>query len=199
LPIFYPNYKQINVSQDIDLFGLGSDIGVRFRLFSLLNEYSKRNNLNSFIRIFHRPAKNLKQYKWKYRLVETLSSQDVMTPPEHFNSPIITGKSMSTSDYQTMILRSRVIIDSNAPHQDGLTARFMWALGAGRKIITTNKAVSEYDFYTPEQIFVVDDIDTFLKTKEFDDFLKSPYIMPVQIKSIIEVYRLDNWIRTLLR
>ena len=35
----------------------------------------------------------------------------------------------------------------------------MWALGIGRKIITTNSSVVSYDFYDHNQIYIVDDVN----------------------------------------
>ena len=194
LPIYWPLLKNEYVSQDIDMFGLGSDVGQRFQLFSSLNDYSNKYNLRSFIKIYLKPVDNISKYKLKYKIVETLSSKSVMVPPFHFSSPIVTNQSLSTSDYMHMIMRSKIVIDSNAPHQDGLTARFMWALGAGRKIITTNKAVRQYDFYTPEQIYVVEDIEGLISNSHFDNFVQSDFKMQNNIRSKIETYRIDKWL-----
>ena len=73
----------------------------------------------------------------------------------------------------------------------------MWALGAERKIITTNTAVKQYDFYTPEQIFVVDDVCHFVDDPAFDIFVKTEYHMSSDMRKIVESYRIDNWINNL--
>lgn len=200
LPIFWPLLDKRELPQDIDLFGMGSDIGIRFRLFSILDDYSKKKGLNSFIRILLRPVKNINRYKWKYRIIETLSSKSVMTPPNHLNSPIITSQFISTAEYIQMIRRSKVIVDSNPlQRQDGLTARFMWALGAEKKIITTNAMVKKYDFYTPEQIYVVEDVENFITDSAFESFMNSEYHMSDDVRSKIETYRIDNWIKLLFK
>lgn len=120
-----------------------------------------------------------------------------MTPPEWHNSPLITHELLPTSQYRELIKRSKIILDSNAAHQDGLTARFMWALGEEAKIVTTNVAVKKYDFYTLEQIYVIDNIDSFSPGEDFDEFVKTPLIMQKDHREIIRRYRIDNWINTL--
>lgn len=197
-PIYWINDEEAAPGQDLKFFGMGSDIGCRFALFSKLEEYSNANGYNSFIKIYLDRQDNMRKYRFKYRIVEALSSKSVMTPPDHFQAPIVTHESMSTAHYRMMIRRSEIIIDSNAPHQDGLTARFMWALGAEKKIVTTNAAVKEYDFYTPQQIYVVDDIETFTESDSFRVFVNSEYRMSESIRSKVEKYRIDNWISWLL-
>ncbi|MDR3725101.1 MAG: hypothetical protein P4K83_11515 [Terracidiphilus sp.] len=50
---------------------------------------------------------------------------------------------------------ARIVIDSEHPAQIGLTMRTIEALGAHRKLITTNPDVVNYDFYHPNNILVV--------------------------------------------
>ena len=197
LPIYWIQEKG-SYSQKIDFFGLGAYISDRYDLFSVLEDYSNKNNLNSLIKIYSPVISNERKHEWKRRLIELISAKSYMIPLERYHSKIVTHESMSTSDYRKTILRSKIVVDSNAPAQDGLTARFMWALGAERKIITTNKAVKQYDFYTPEQIFIVDDISSVVFDPEFKEFVDCEYEMPEIVRQKICRYRLDNWIKYLL-
>jgi len=52
--------------------------------------------------------------------------------------------------------RSRCILDIEHPAQRGLTMRTIEALGAGKKLITTNPAVAKHDFYDPQNIVVLE-------------------------------------------
>lgn len=55
---------------------------------------------------------------------------------------------------------SRCVLDSAQDGQVGLTIRVMEALGAKKKLISTNKDIKNYDFYCPENIYIYDgDID----------------------------------------
>jgi hypothetical protein len=48
------------------------------------------------------------------------------------------------------------ILDIHHPGQTGLTLRTIEALASGRKLITTNPAVRDHDFFDPSRILVID-------------------------------------------
>ena len=76
--------------------------------------------------------------------------------------------------------------------QIGLTIRVFEALGAEKKLITTNTDIVNYDFYCEENIYVYDGM--------FDleaPFFKMPYKKIEQ--DIYEKYSLRNWLSILLR
>ena len=52
--------------------------------------------------------------------------------------------------------RSKVIIDVEHPRQRGLTMRTIETFGAGKKLITTNADVKQYDLFDPANILVID-------------------------------------------
>jgi len=197
LPIYWIEYEGDKVEQDIDMFGMGACIDGRYQLFTTLKDYSDSHNLNSYIKLYLSKPANMRATRWKTYIVNGLSSKNVMPHLKWYSSPLITHEQIPTSEYRKLIKRSRIILDSNAAHQDGLTARFMWALGEERKIITTNRAVKEYNFYTPEQIFVVEDVDNLLADLSLDRFVNSDYQMNDIVKKKVNAYRIDNWIKTL--
>jgi hypothetical protein len=51
---------------------------------------------------------------------------------------------------------SSIILDINHPDQRGLTMRTFEALGAGKKVITTNREIKKYAFYNSNNIYVID-------------------------------------------
>ncbi len=55
-----------------------------------------------------------------------------------------------------IIRKSKIVIDIQHPKQSGLTMRTIEILGAGRKLITTNRDVKNYDFYNSSNILIVD-------------------------------------------
>lgn len=197
LPIYWIEYEGDKVEQDIDMFGMGACIDGRYQLFTTLKDYSDSHNLSSYIKLYLSKPANMRATRWKTYIVNGLSSKNVMPHLKWYSSPLITHEQIPTSEYRKLIKRSRIILDSNAAHQDGLTARFMWALGEERKIITTNRAVKEYNFYTPEQIFVVEDVDNLLADLSLDRFVNSDYQMNDIVKKKVNAYRIDNWIKTL--
>ncbi len=98
---------------------------------------------------------------------------------------------MSAAEIQKLMEQSFCILDAPQKGQSGLTMRVIEALGAKRKLITTNREVVEYDFYTPENIYVFDG------TFDFDHvFFHTPYrALPAEI---YEKYSLRNWLSVML-
>lgn len=87
---------------------------------------------------------------------------------------------------------SRIIIDIQHPKQTGLTMRTIEALGARRKLITTNSNIKNYDFYRPENIYVIDR----QKPKIDINFMKTDYI---ELDSkIYQKYSISGWINDIL-
>lgn len=91
------------------------------------------------------------------------------------------------SEYLKKIENSSVIFDFTLIGQSGLTIRFMESIFLRKKIITNNKCVRNYDFYNPQNVFIigVDDIC------ELKKFIESSYI-DID-KSIIDRYEFTNW------
>lgn len=100
-------------------------------------------------------------------------------------------KPLSKDDVIKKISESRIIIDIQHPEQTGLTMRTIEALGACRKLVTTNPDIIKYDFYKRENIWVLD-----RQSPNFDEsFFKEEY-SPIE-KEIYEKYSLPYWIDTL--
>lgn len=98
---------------------------------------------------------------------------------------------LSFDEYDSIYKESKCILDSPQAGQTGLTIRAIEALGANKKLITTNSDIRNYDFYKPENIYVYEG--------EFDyssSFFHSPY-MPLE-KEIYEKYSLRSWLKTIL-
>lgn len=91
--------------------------------------------------------------------------------------------------YLETVGRSKAILSVMAGHQVGLDLRAMESIFFEKKYITTNQDIVNYDFYDPQNIFVIG-------KDNFDDlveFVNSPYkkIDP----KIIDEYDFHNWIK----
>lgn len=64
--------------------------------------------------------------------------------------------SLSKEEIGRVFRQSRAILDIEHPRQRGLTMRTFETLGAGKKLVTTNRHVVEEDFYHPDNVLVVD-------------------------------------------
>lgn len=67
-------------------------------------------------------------------------------------------------------INADIILEINHLGQSGVSLRTIEAILLNKKLITTNKSIVEYEFYNPDQIFILDDnynqLETFL-TSEF--------------------------------
>ncbi|AUS03987.1 hypothetical protein [Pseudotamlana carrageenivorans] len=99
---------------------------------------------------------------------------------------------MSLNDVKTNILQATIVLDIQKNDQKGLSFRVFEALGYHKKLITTNADIVNYDFYNPNNIFVLD-----LKNIEIPrSFFETPYQeIPTQI---LYKYTLNGWIETVL-
>lgn len=63
---------------------------------------------------------------------------------------------MSKANVQDVFKNSFSIFDIEHPLQRGLTMRSIEALGAGKKLVTTNKSIVDEDFYNSQNIHILD-------------------------------------------
>lgn len=90
------------------------------------------------------------------------------------------------------VKKSKTLIDFKRDEHDGLSLRFFEAIQYGKKIITDNFSVKNYDFYHPNNIFVTN----YVNLEGLVDFLQSPYqSLPSEL---VEKYSFKNWINTIL-
>ena len=90
------------------------------------------------------------------------------------------------------VKNTKVLIDLKVSEHDGLSFRFFECLKYEIKIITTNKTVRNYDFYNPNNIFIIDIDDN----KDLSNFIESDY-ETVNNKTY-NSYSFKNWISKLI-
>lgn len=84
---------------------------------------------------------------------------------------------------------SDILLDFVDPVHDGLSIRFFEGLYYKKKVITDNKTVKSYDFYHPNNIFVLEDNNYGL----IENFLNLPYYEVND--EIVKKYSFTNWIK----
>lgn len=100
-------------------------------------------------------------------------------------------KKLSRDDFYEIMSKSRVIIDVQMKSQTGLTMRTLEAIHAQKKLITTNPSVVNYDFYTPNNICVINKNHCVIP----EDFFSTPFDKKGKIA---KDYSLANFVRTLI-
>ena len=78
------------------------------------------------------------------------------------------------------------------PRQVGLSIRFFEGMYYKKKVITDNKMVKNYDFYHPNNIFVLEN-----NYQDIHDFLKTPYYEISE--EIVKKYGFSGWIRKIIK
>ena len=114
-------------------------------------------------------------------------AREIATPKKEKNITWFTD-ALPRKETIRIMNNSHVLLDIAQPKQEGLSFRIFEAMALEKKIITNNKSVTNYDFYTPENIFVWQHENT-IPSK---DFFSSPYSpLPGEIA---KKYSLKNWV-----
>ena len=95
---------------------------------------------------------------------------------------------ISGSDVHDVFMKSNIIVDVEHPMQEGLTSRTFEVLGAGKKLVTTNRDIMNYDFYKYGNICVIDRLNPQIP-KEFIEKKFKPYS-----SDIVNSYSVDGWL-----
>lgn len=159
-PLFYlDKYKNIKEEQAIkpkyDLVFLGTAHSDRYVISTKVSDWCKGKGLNVFTYYYmHSKAVYFYQKTFDKSFKE-------------FDYKKLSFKSLSTNEIVALYKSANMILDINHPGQKGLTMRTFEAIGAGKKLITTNSEIKKYPFYTPANFFVIDRNDIQLDTAFF--------------------------------
>ena len=182
LPIYWiDNDGSLPIERDV--FAFGAYNRIRSDIFKYVKDALPSQNVTSYIKLYVSQS-----HGWNSR-IKTLVKTLLM--PRQYG--MISHTSLSTDDFRRMIATSRIIVDTSNGYQDGLSARFMWALGLGKKIITNNPNATAYDFYSKEQIYIIG-----YDTDSLSDFIKSDFKMTDEVREKVNSFRIDNWLNTLM-
>jgi len=89
--------------------------------------------------------------------------------------------------------KATVIIDLAHKNQTGLSFRVFEAMSLHKKLITTNKHIANYDFYNPNNILVITDIN---QINIPQSFWTAPYQEINQ--EIVDRYAAETWVKKIL-
>ena len=196
LPLYWlPIKSSEEVIYDVSLIGSHHDD--RLKIAEEIAHQLDEHNLNYYFKIVctcnAKWSPTLIKAYIKAKIIGSKSSmRDIKIMVGEESHPLISRNFYSIEDTSRIISLSKCVLDTDRPSQSGLTSRFMWAIGQGKKIITTNSSIKKMPFYDENSILVVDrnspviDIDFIKKENK-----REPH--PFLMKS-----RLDNFIRELI-
>ncbi len=159
-PLFYlddfVNCKDSATSNfKYDLLFVGTVHSDRWQFLEEVKKQAIKNNLNYCYYLYIQSPLIFIVRKIFDRKFRTIPLKDVRFRPIH-KSKII-----------KLILVSSTILDIQHPKQTGLTIRTLEALGAGRKLITTNSSIKKYDLYSSQNIMILDRLRPSISTSFF--------------------------------
>lgn len=152
----------------------------KYKVFNI-SSYDKR------FPILQKIAETLYNLKIKSKII-------IFTTKEN-NEPYLefSTQPLSISEINHYLEQSEIMLDVSRNQQQGLSFRVFESLGLKKKLITTNQDILNYDFYNPQNIFIIKDVDD-IKIPEA--FFKTLYIDVPQ--HILNKYLVENWIDELI-
>lgn len=181
LPLFflneYKNYEYEN--EKVDLTFLGTIHSDRYYIINELKKQADVYSLNCFWFLFIH--NKLMFYKNKFSSIRNFWA--------HVNE--FSFSPLDKSGVISRLKSSKVILDIQHPDNNGLTMRTLEVLALKKKLITTNGDIKNYDFYDPQNIYIIDR----LKPKLNIDFFRTPYksIDP----EVLNRYSIDFWLKSI--
>lgn len=100
-------------------------------------------------------------------------------------------KALSYDEVIRQIKASKVIVELNKKGQEGLTLRALEALFYGKKLLTNNPKIKDYDFYHPDNILIWDGQSAL----PLLEFMAKPYVLVDA--AIINHYSFSHWLKTI--
>ena len=106
-----------------------------------------------------------------------------------FVIPRTPAEKLTYPQYLDRLARTRCVIDISQKGQTGLTRRPLEALFYGKKLLTDNPEIARYDFYRPQNVFILGkDPEEQLRA-----FIESPLAeVPETVRA---AYDVNEWIR----
>lgn len=106
-----------------------------------------------------------------------------------FVIPHTSAEKLTYPQYLDRLARTRCVIDISQKGQTGLTRRPLEALFYGKKLLTDNPEIVRYDFYRPQNVFILGKDPE----EQLHAFIESP--LAEVPESVRAAYDVNEWIR----
>lgn len=174
--IFYPreyHTPEINPVRQHRLFFLGTDKG-RAPYIASLKHVLEAGGLICDIRVL--TSTKDPAYRERY--------QDILTDTR-----------LSYEEYLTQLKTCSVLLDITQEGQSALTMRVMESIYLSKKLITSNRHILSYDFYDPDNIFILPEHGV-PAPEDIQHFLHVPF-RPYP-DAVLEHYSFEHWLRAFM-
>ena len=169
--------SDMSLEEKNQLFFIGIDKGRIEKIKNLDRIFNNFFNIKTKILIKKDKFKRYKKEEQKYFINNLLPYEEVT-------------KELKSSKY---------ILDIVKEGQTGLTLRVLEAVFYCKKLITNNKEIIKYDFYNPNNILIIEDMNKISQEtiKKISEFVEIEYERID--KSILKKYMIENWLETILQ
>ncbi|MEG0239047.1 MAG: hypothetical protein RR568_02740 [Anaerorhabdus sp.] len=178
-PLFYADeFRHIlrDKPYKYDICFAGTIHSDRYAVIKQVKQIAKTNNMSIYLFCYL-------QSKFIYYFYKVTKKEFRRTRISDFDLEM-----KSSDELVNIIDDSRITLDVQHPKQTGLTMRTIEMIGMNKKMITTNEAIKDYDFYNPNNISVVDRNNVYIEP----NFLHTQYEQLDD--SIYKKYSLQCWI-----
>ncbi len=196
---FYPKNVQVsNVVPTKDLFFIGSQHADRYDILKKIVDRIKGQSIYEIHLLIK--YRNILHSKILYNVFKYSKSNFAISFVKNYEliekkikNDFLIYAAISPEIVKNMMESSRCVLDIQAPTQVGLPHQLILALAMGKKIITTNQWIRNFDFYNPGQILIINRDNPSISM----DFLKTD-LSPMKLSESIEGSRIDNWVDRIL-
>jgi hypothetical protein len=156
-PLFFLDaFKNLNsLDKEFDILFLGTAHSDRYKISKFVKSWATENKLVTFCYYYVQG-----RLVYVFKKIFDKSFGD-------FKFRELSFKSLKLLDIVSLYQKSSVVLDINHPLQSGLTMRTFEAIGAKKKLITTNTNISKYPFFNENNIFIIDRNDIKLELSFF--------------------------------
>ncbi len=166
---------------EYDICFYGTMYGDRFSVVEQMRKYCKENS----IRFYHFCFLRGRFMAFFYFLTNSGFRR--------LGAKAISYKPKTTKEIADIVAGTKAILDVNDIHQGGLTNRTLETLISGKKLITTNFSIKDYDLYNENNVYIID-----REHVAFDRvFLEKEYVRLPQ--SITEKYTAEGWVKDVFK
>lgn len=184
-------YKSIKRTKQIPVYSFDRKDCIRYHLKynttmypgKLAKQYTSRRKCDKQYELFF-----VGYDKGRGKKIEELKRYLDHCGLEYYLKIMDSGERMEYEDYLKILNDSGAILEVVQEGQSGVSMRTMESLFYEKKLVTTNRSIKEYEFYNPNNIFILgeDPIEGLWQ------FLKGEYEQVP--REIVEQYDLKQWI-----
>lgn len=174
LPFYYVMNDNVEEVASFDAFCIGSLHDGRLSILDKIASQMDNMNLNYLFRVVYRPIKNTLKNRVIYFIKKLIDNPDAIIEREYKmglrKHRFLTTESVPVEDYNKLMAKSKVIIDTDRQSQAGLTPRLVWAIASGKSVVTTNSCILESKYCPKDRVWVIDRERPIIKPAMFKEY-----------------------------